>query len=467
MSEPSGRVLWRYSASELAAVIAGGQASSVDVVSAHIDRIAEVNPKLNAITVEMADEALAAARRADATAQDDRGPLHGVPFTIKENIDQMGYATTNGVAALAEAEPSEDAVTVARMKAAGAIAIGRTNLPEFGLRVATENAFRGRTMNPWSRDHTAGGSSGGEGSAIASGMSPIGIGNDIGGSIRNPALCCGGAGLKATSGRIPRVMSNPPGDPGLSGQLMSVEGPMARTIADLRLGLEVMAGRSPRDPRTVDAPLFGAPAVKRAGVVRSIPGVDLSEGALGAVDEAAAALEADGWQIDYVDPPELERVKEVWAHLLAFDFRSTIDMLDLVMGDDEVELLRTLIEWCRFEDPSEATLFTERSRIQRAWSQVFSEHSVLLGPGWTTPPFEHGEDVAAGRQLDILHERLGFIVPANVLGFPAVALSTGVHDGLPVGVQVYADHWREDLCLAAAAVVEAENPAPTPIDPVF
>ncbi len=242
---------------------------------------------------------------------------------------------------------------------------------------------------------------------------------------------------------------------------------MARTVQDLALGLEVMAGRSPRDPRTVDAPLVGSPVSKRAGIVRSVPGVDMGEGAMCAVDEAASALEAAGWQIDEVEPPELERVKDVWAHMIAFDFRNTVDVLDLVMGEDEIALLRTLIDWCKFEDPSEATLFSERSRIQRAWSQMFADLPILLGPGWTTPPFEHGEDVAEGRQIDVLHERLGFIVPANALGFPAVALSTGVHDGLPIGVQVYADHWREDLCLAAAQAIESASPAPTPIDPVF
>src|SRR5689334_19342727 len=186
--------LWSKGAGELAGLIRDKQVSSREVVQAHLDRIEATNGAVNAVTVTLADAALAAADEADRTPP--TGPLHGVPFTIKENIDIVGSATTNGVPAFAEAMPSEDSAIVARMKAAGAIPLARTNLPEMALRISTDNPLRGRTNNPWDLGRCAGGSSGGEGAALATGMTPIGLGNDIGGSLRNPAFCNGITAIK-------------------------------------------------------------------------------------------------------------------------------------------------------------------------------------------------------------------------------------------------------------------------------
>ena len=185
--------LWKRTANDLAQMIAAGEASSLEVVDAHLDRIGEVNGWLNAVTRILAEEARTAAIDADAAvaAGEELGPLHGVPCTVKENVDVSGTATTQGLPAFAELIAPTDAPLVERLRGAGAIPIGRTNLPELGLRVSTDNPLHGLTRNPWHPDRTAGGSSGGEGSAIASGMSPLGLGNDIGGSVRNPAFCCG------------------------------------------------------------------------------------------------------------------------------------------------------------------------------------------------------------------------------------------------------------------------------------
>jgi amidase len=458
--------LWKRSALDLAQLIASGEASSREVVDAHLARIAAVNGELNAITVEMGEQARAEADAADAD-RDHRGPLHGVPFTIKENVDLVGYPTTNGLAAFADALPSEDAVTVARLKAAGAIPIGRTNMPEFGLRVSTENRFRGLTRNPWNHDLTAGGSSGGEGSAIASGMSPLGIGNDIGGSIRNPALCCGVAGMKPGYGRIPRVASLPPQDPTLAAQLMAVEGPLARTVADLRLATELLIGRSPRDPRVADVPLVGPPTAKRAGIVRSVPFTEIDPAALAAVDTAAEALVAAGWEVVDVEPPELEKIAVLWRNILAFDFAAGLPVFEQVMSDDEVRLLRALVDEAASDGMAPQTVFMERMAVQRQWAEMFTTTPVVVGPGWTRPPFAHGEDVVPGQETALLESRLGFVVPGNTLGLPVLAMTTTVVDGLPAGVQVYADHWREDLCLEAGAAIEGACGVVTPIDPVW
>lgn len=194
--------LWALSALDMAAQIGSGATTSRAVIEAHLARMDAVNPHLNAVVNRMDDQALQAADAADeAVARGETlGPLHGVPFTVKENIDCLGTPTTNGVVALAEAMPTLDAPVVERMRAAGAIPVGRTNLPDFGLRVSTDSSLRGLTRNPWHPGRTAGGSSGGEASAIAAGMSPLGLGNDIGGSLRNPAHCCGIASIKPTVG---------------------------------------------------------------------------------------------------------------------------------------------------------------------------------------------------------------------------------------------------------------------------
>ena len=246
--------LWRKSAVELAAMIRGREVSSREVVQAHLDRVEAVNPQLNAIVRLLPDQALAAADAADRAVADGTGlgPLHGVPFTVKENIDLAGTPTTQAVPALAEAVAPVDAPQVERLRAAGAIPFGRTNLPDFGLRVHTDSALHGLTRNPWNPQRSAGGSSGGEAAALATGMTPLGLGNDLGGSLRNPAHCCGVASIKPSTGAVPGATVIPPEDLPISFQLMAVEGVMARRIADVRAGFTAVAGPAP--PRPAERP---------------------------------------------------------------------------------------------------------------------------------------------------------------------------------------------------------------------
>ena len=236
--------LWRLSAGELAAGIKRKDFSSSGAVEAHLERIEAVNPRVNAVVRVLADEARRAAAEADrmVSAGQSLGPLHGVPFTIKENIDVAGLPTTWGVTALAGAVAPTDAPIVERMRSAGAIAIGRTNLPDMALRFDTDSTLHGRTRNPWNQIRTAAGSSGGEAAALATGMTPIGLGNDIGGSLRNPANACGVASIRPTQGRVPHGGLVPLEDLLLAAQLMHTDGPMARRVADVRLGLSIISG---------------------------------------------------------------------------------------------------------------------------------------------------------------------------------------------------------------------------------
>src|SRR5689334_23715303 len=268
MSVASTTELWRLGATELAESIRSGQASSQEVVEAHLRRIAAVNPAINAIPVVLAEQAREAAKAADRAiaAGGDLPPLHGVPITVKLNIDLVGTPTTQGLKALADAYPSRDAPVVARMKAAGAIPIGRANMPNAAIRWHCESELYGSTINPWDASRTAGASSAGVAAAIATGMSPLGLGNDGLGSLRHPAQCCGVTALKPTLGRIPHAETTIPEPAAVGVQLAAVQGPLARRVADLRAALDLLAGATWRDPWSVPAPVHGPEPTHPIGV---------------------------------------------------------------------------------------------------------------------------------------------------------------------------------------------------------
>ena len=265
MSLTTSTELWRMSAMELAEAIRTRQVSSHEVIEAHLRRIEAVNPSINAVVIVMAEQALRAAKAADraVAAGADLPPFHGVPFTVKENIDVAGTPTTQGFKALANAYPRRDAPVVERLKAAGAIPIGRTNLPSGAIRWHCESELWGATVNPWDRSRTPGASSAGEAAAIATGMTPLGLGNDGLGSLRHPAQCCGVSALKPTLGRIPHATTVEPADMATIGmQITQVNGPLARRVADLREAFEMVAGPTWSDPWTVPAPLRGPELAK-------------------------------------------------------------------------------------------------------------------------------------------------------------------------------------------------------------
>ena len=460
------KALYRRGACELASLIASGEVSSREVVEAHLERIEEVNDHTNAITVVLADSALAAADAADRATK--RGPLHGVPFTIKENIDCVGSATTHGVMALQHSFPSQDAPVVERMKAAGAIPIGRTNLPEFGLRLSTSNPLHGATLNPWNPHLTPGGSSGGDAAALATGMTPFGLGNDIGGSLRNPAYCCGIAALKPTLGRIPRASSIEPLDFGASMQYMLVDGPMARKVEDLRMGLDILSGRDIRDPRSVDVPLRGEPPVlPRAALVTKVPGVTIPKVTLETLYRAGKILTEAGWVVEEAEPPEIEEAHRIWGQLFAVDFSVTVPQMKSMISVELYEHMQRMFD--SFAEPgwTNYRIHATRSRLIRSWSAFFAQYPVVIGPTWTQLPWPVDADLAAGTGLALLHNTTKFITPGNVLGFPSVALPMDVVDDMPTGIQIYSDLWREDLCLDVAELLESEVDAMVPIDPAW
>ena len=459
--------IWRNNATDLADMIAAGDVSSLEVVDSHLDRIEEVNGWLNAVTRVLADEARVAAKDADkaVAAGDELGPLHGVPCTIKENVDVAGTPTTQGLPVFADLISPTDAPLVERLRSAGAIPIGRTNLPELGLRISTDNPLHGLTRNPWHPERTAGGSSGGEGSAIASGMSPLGLGNDIGGSVRNPAFCCGITAIKPTHGRLPAFsVFEHDQNPALSSQIMLTDGPMARSVSDLRTAMGILNGRDIRDPRSVDVPLDGPDTKRQAAVVKHIPGVDCHPSVIEGIERAASSLAEAGWEIVESTPPGIDLCSEIWAHLLGADVSLLMDAARPILSKEMAEALDSgITEQFSREIISPDVIHVERSRLAREWSLFFAENPVVIMPTWPHPPFEHGADIREESRQELV-ETLRFITPANVLGLPSVALPVGVSDALPQGVQCVADRWRDDLALEAAGDIEESLGIITPID---
>jgi amidase len=466
--------IWQLSATELAQRIARRQLSSAEVVDAHLARIDAVNPALNAVVRVLADEARAAAALADKRLADGEtvGPLHGVPFTVKENIDMAGLPTTWGVPALATAVVPADAPVVERMRAAGAIPIGRTNVPDMALRVHTDSSLHGLTRNPWHPGRTAGGSSGGEAAALASGMSPIGLGNDIGGSLRNPANACGIASIRPSAGRVPDAGFVPAEDRLLAVQLMNVQGPMARRVADVRLGLQVLMGAHPRDPWSIDAPFEGPILARpiRVAVLPEPPGGSTDPKVAAAVRRAAQALVDAGYVVEETCPPRYDDAIGCWRRLVMGDFGSVLALLSPMMGADAMAFLNNFNQDIPplADVAAWSQLMAERDGIARGWSTFMADRPLLLSPTWTQLPFEHGFDSATPEGSAVTKELMRPVVPANLLGLPSACVPAGRDEetGLPIGVLITGRRLREDLCLEAAEAIEARLGVATPIDPV-
>lgn len=465
--------LWRRTAGELAGMIARGEVSSAEVVEAHLGRIAEVNPRLNAVVRVLADEARAGAAEADrqVKAGAPLGRLHGVPITVKENIDMAGLPTTNGLPAFAGIPAPVDAPVVERMRAAGAIPIGRTNLPDMGLRIHTHSTLHGLTRNPWGEGFTAGGSSGGEGSALASGMSPLGLGNDIGGSLRNPAHACAIASIRPTAGLVPDAQTIPGADRSLSFQAMAVQGPMARRVSDVRLGLEILAGAHPRDPWSFDPPVRRPAAPCRVALVAAPPGGTTHPAVEAATRRAADALADAGYEVVEACPPRYEQVVEDWLAFLGTDLAAVMDQMRPIMGPEGLQFVDTAFAHSPpLRDAAALShLMTARDGLARDWAVFMAEHPLLLTPTWSTPPFEHGFDVRDEASTLAVLSLMRPVVVANYLGLPSAAVPAGLDPatGAPIGVLVGGRRMADFACLDAAEVIEARLAPATPIDPAW
>jgi amidase len=461
---------WHYSAHQLARLIRSRQLSAVEVIESHLERISAVNPVVNAVTTLLADSARQGAEDTDRRLNQGEvlGPLAGVPFTVKENIDIAGSATTYGIPALAHAIAPADAPTVRRLRQAGGIPIGQTNLPDLSVRFHTFSQLYGHTINPWDTARTPGGSSGGEGVALATGMSPLGLGNDAGGSVRVPALFAGITALKPTVGRFPADASVGPRDLTLSSQLFPVTGPLARTVGDLRLALEIMNGPDPRDPRVVPAPIRGVPLPRplRVAVCPDPGQMGSSDSAQEAVLKAANLLSAAGYEVVELDVPRMNEALDAYEHLIMTEFNLSLPILQRLLNEDGQRYIQYAMALRGPVDLPQYIAYTAtRLSLQRDWATFMEQYPLILGPvyaaevppvGYNAFSLEAHREVAAAMRL---------CKASTLVGLPAVAVPTGVVGGRPQGVQVIGQAYREDLCLEAAEFIEQAVGPLTPINP--
>ena len=438
------------SVTALAALIRARRASSVEVVEACLRRIETVNPRINAV-VRFADGSLDAARAADAALRTGAavGPLHGVPFTLKDSIDTAGLVTTAGTIGWRDRVPERDATVVARLRGAGAILLGKTNTPEFTWSDETANAVYGRTSNPYDLERTSGGSSGGSAAIVASAGSPFDIGSDTGDSIRAPSHFCGVAGLKPTQGRVPRT-GHSPSFHGILGSWTQL-GPIARAVDDLALVLPIIAGPDGEDPLVMPIPLRDRADVDvaslRVAVFTDNGVLSPTAETVVAVRAAAAALADAGARVEERLPDGLADLPDLYDRIVHADGHAWLRRLIAAAGTPgdgsyawlanertiPVEELTDLLE--RLDDV--------RSRVLRSMADL----DLIVCPVTPGPAFPHGGEPVA---KDTYSE------PHNLTGQPSGVVRAGTSpEGLPIGVQLVGRHWREDVVLAAASVVEA------------
>jgi Asp-tRNA(Asn)/Glu-tRNA(Gln) amidotransferase A subunit family amidase len=437
------------------------QLSPVDIVAAHLDRIEALQSKLNAFVHVDAEAARAQARRAEDVVRQRSapGPLLGVPVTVKSCIDVAGWNCPAGSLLFKDYLAQTDAALVARLKAAGAIPLGNTNTPEFLMAYETDNLVSGKTSNPWDLSRSAGGSSGGEAAAIASGCSVGGVGSDGGGSVRVPAHFCGISGLKPTPGRIPATGHFPKGTGAFS--WIGVVGPMARTIADLRALFEVVAGPDPGDALSAPVPLraIGDAELKRLriGILESDALGKVGEEIGAALQKAANGLAAQGFAVEPVRLEGLEQAIELWW----FFFGPAISHLfQPSVAGHEQKLSRIFRDYLQFADEPvtlDALLSAcaERDRLRAKILQQMRDVPILLSPVSTTTAFRHGEGTWQPGARQCYRDTMRFSQWLNLTGFPGVSVPVTVSaEGLPIGVQVIGRPHEEELVLAVAERIE-------------
>jgi amidase len=467
----AGIELWRLPATDLAHLIRTRQVSAREAAQAALQRLDAVNPQINAIVAHSPALVLEQADRLDKRlAQgEDPGPLAGVPVSVKINTDMAGFPTTNGTRLQKDWIAKVNSPAVENMVRAGAVLLGRSNSPTFALRWFTSNVLNGATRNPRNPALTPGGSTGGGAAAVTAGIGHLAIGTDIGGSLRYPPYACGVHGLRPTLGRVPAYNASSP-ERAIGAQMMSTTGLIARTIEDLRVGLAAMSASDLRDPWWVAAPLEGPPMPLIAAMCLRPGGMQIAKEVETAVLDAGQRLSDAGWKVEEIeDVPSIHEAADVQMRLWLGD--GYAGLVDAARRDGDraaiavVEAVRGMAEPLPCDVVSHAMV--QRTTIQREWRLFFTKYPVLLLPVSGELPFPDGLDLQgeAGFRR-VWNAQLPLRAPPAV-GLPGLAITTNLIGSVPVGVQILASHFREDLCLLAGKAIEACGTPVSPIDPMF
>jgi Asp-tRNA(Asn)/Glu-tRNA(Gln) amidotransferase A subunit family amidase len=442
------------SMAQLAELVRNRQASPVEIAQAHLDRIERINSKLNAI-VTIAPDLIEQAREAEAAVMrsDVLGALHGVPVTIKDTIETAGLRTTSGSLMRADFVPTRDAESVARLKAAGAIILGKTNAAEMAMDYTADNPVFGRTNNPYDVTLTPGGSSGGEAAAIATCMSAGGLGTDLAGSVRIPSHFCGIAGLKPGVGRVPGDLQFPPSTGPYS--LGAVIGPMARNVSDLKLLFAVLARIEAKGDTTFDRQRGSRVAFYTDDGISPV-----TEETRQAVETAARALSEAGFITEEVRPPGVERGHELWLKI--FSRASVVQLRNVYSGHEEQggDFVRWRLATADNTPPPSLddyiSFWSERDRLRETLIDWMNDTPLILAPVGATPAYKHGTlKVTVGERTMSTFRAFSYAQTFSVFDLPVVVVPVGASkEGLPIGVQIIGRPFAEETVLAAAAIIE-------------
>jgi amidase len=463
--------IWRLSATELASQIRSRKLSAREAAQSALNRLNAVNPAINAVIDHRPEETLAQADAVDAAIAkgEDPGTLAGVPITIKVNVDQAGFATTNGLTLQRDLVAQTNSPVVDNLRKAGAVIVGRTNTPAFSARWFTTNLIHGETKNPRDPSITPGGSSGGAAAALTAGIGHIAHGTDIAGSVRYPAYACGVHGLRPTLGRIPAFNASSPERP-IGPQITAVSGPLARTVGDVRLAFHAMSKRDPRDPWWVPAPLEGPAREKRAAICLRPDGLETVKEVSDAVADAGKRLARAGWIVEEItEIPPFEEAADLQMKLWLSDgYDALRDMAEREGDPGALAILRDQEKVARSLDLAVfSKLLTRRATLVRAWEMFFETYAVIVMPPCGELPFEWQLDLKSDASLKrVLRAQMPQIA-LPFISMPGLTVSTGLVGRVPVGVQIVAGRYREDLCLMAGEAIEAGGVPASPIDPVL
>lgn len=451
--------LWKLSAMDMRAGLDAKQFSAHEVMTSVVERMHATNPKLNAVVYDYSEQALAKAKDADAALVKGEhwGALHGLPVTIKVNVDLEGTPTTNGLPALADNIAPGNSPVVQNLLDAGAIIFGKTNTPELSMRGTTDNPLHGLTHNPWDERASPGGSSGGASSACAAGMGPIHHGNDIAGSLRIPASACGLATVKSGLGRVPAFNPSAGAERGLLSQLMSVQGTICREVKDVRFATKVMASRDVRDPWWAPVPFDGPilPKPVKVAVTKENYGYPIHPEIVAGIDRAAGYLRDAGYQVEEVETPSIKPAVDAWLDAVTLELKETLDPLARQHGSKTIQdIFDAYYQFGKMVDyRGYMQAVANRSAMVRNWSVFLEEWPLVLSPFFMRPMYDYDHDETFDGVRD-LFDAMMYSYSINYMGLPAGNIPIGLVDGRPCGVQIIGQRFREDMILDAMQVVE-------------